>query len=1450
MTSIESPRTGRMRRALPILAGLFLLLWACNQVESESAYLNLGKLSDTLETFDSVQVIVKDMQGRLLDTAYHGPVTAAENLRSLPVPHYGGGEALIVILGYQGGRVVYESRRIYDGAKGKTDSIIPVMLPGAEVRVPVPDTVMAIGDSLPLPEVSIVPANLLDKSVAWSSSDSETVSLERGRYHGRRAGFARLQARLNSDPAKQAGFTVQVLAAADSKAPDSIRLLPETLLVAAKGNPGSFTLAVHPASASSEVVWASLDTSIARVGPDGKVEGVREGPTKITAASKVSPLKADTSVVIVSVEAKPDSVRFAVDSLRLFVGGVRESLSVRVFPLLADQGVLLSVRDPLIAELEPGGVKGLREGRTWVRARSRRDTTMSDSLLAIVSAPQRIDSVAASADTVRLFTGAPGRTLTAMVFPASAPQEVAWRSTREDIASIDPSGKASSIMPGKCLAIVSSRVDSTRKDSVPLLVRKDTPRIMAGSDTTIGVGATLAFTPRVEQEYGKIIRFKWDLDGDGKWDDSSTVPDSIPANLSRRYDKEAETAARFYAKDTEGNDTTITKRVKAVNGPVILILSPADGSETNQAVIDVIWSVDGALQSAFTKETLSTGANTVVRKAKDSAGKEFTASIVVHLDQVPPAKPVLHAPTHSNSQLQAWTWAGGGGGSGAFRYRLDDQDMTGATQIKDTAFIPAKKLTEELHTLFVQEQDAAGNWSAIARASIQIDITAPPAPKVKALQASPSNEPRPTWTWTSGGGGAGGGMGSYRFRLDSNNLSREALYGDTLKFTPAKDLAGGLHTLYVQERDSAGNWSPTDSAGILLDLTAPGKPEVRLAAASPSNNPRPGWTWKTGGGGNGIFRYRLDQDDLTQSAMTGAASVYAPDTNLGHGEHTLFVQERDEAGNWSPTGSAKLILDLVPPAKPLVSFSPVSPMAASSPKWSWRSGGNGGAGIFRYRLDVDDLAQAIESTDTVPNPAPNLAEGKHAIYVQERDSVGNWSASAYSPLEIDFTPPLPAVFAAAPLSPVNSLQPTWIWSSGGGGGMGTYRSKLDDSILAYGSTLVTEGRFTPTTQFPDSRHTLYVQEKDSAGNWSPIASKPLVMSLRGTVGNAGFAAQASFAPSMAISRQGLNYVAYSDGGKNRKVTVMFQIGTGVWESFAGPGGFSAGEAGFPSIALTDDLLAYVAFSEGSLSGKAKVMRPNAARNGWEIVGNAGFSTGRAFDVKLAISAAGGFYVAVCDSGLNYKARVFKLNAAGTQWGVVGGGPVSTGRAGSVTLALGPTGTPYVAYYDDDIGGRATVMRLNDAGTGWSVIGTAGFSPREIYTPSLAISAADVPYLGFRDENQQARASVMRYNASATKWEYVGGAGFSTGGAIGTSLALAGDGTPYLAYGDSNLESRAIVMRLNAAGTGWEAVGGGPISAAKVNGPSLALGLYGVPHIAFGDALNGNTIGVMKASFDP
>lgn len=55
--------------------------------------------------------------------------------------------------------------------------------------------------------------------------------------------------------------------------------------------------------------------------------------------------------------------------------------------------------------------------------------------------------------------------------------------------------------------------------------------------------------------------------------------------------------------------------------------------------------------------------------------------------------------------------------------------------------------------------------------------------------------------------------------------------------------------------------------------------------------------------------------------------------------------------------------------------------------------------------------------------------------------------------------------------------------------------------------------------------------------------------------------------------------------------------------------------------------------------------------------------------------------------------------------------------------------------------------------------------------------------------------------ASSSWNSVGSAGFSAGGAAFTSLAIAPDGTPYVAYADWANRSKATVMKFSPAVTG-------------------------------------------------
>jgi hypothetical protein len=98
------------------------------------------------------------------------------------------------------------------------------------------------------------------------------------------------------------------------------------------------------------------------------------------------------------------------------------------------------------------------------------------------------------------------------------------------------------------------------------------------------------------------------------------------------------------------------------------------------------------------------------------------------------------------------------------------------------------------------------------------------------------------------------------------------------------------------------------------------------------------------------------------------------------------------------------------------------------------------------------------------------------------------------------------------------------------------------------------------------------------------------------------------------------------------------------------------------------------------------------------------------------------------------------------------------------------------------------MKFN--GTDWEPVGDAGFSASETSYTSLAIGSTGTPYVAYQDGGNDSKATVMKFNGTA--WVNVGDAGFSAVGASCTSLAIDSTGTPYVAYRDE--DSKATVMK--------------------------------------------------------
>ncbi len=202
------------------------------------------------------------------------------------------------------------------------------------------------------------------------------------------------------------------------------------------------------------------------------------------------------------------------------------------------------------------------------------------------------------------------------------------------------------------------------------------------------------------------------------------------------------------------------------------------------------------------------------------------------------------------------------------------------------------------------------------------------------------------------------------------------------------------------------------------------------------------------------------------------------------------------------------------------------------------------------------------------------------------------------------------------------------------------------------------------------------------------------------------------------------------------------------------------------------------------------------------------------------------------------AMFLSLSAIG-QWAVVGSAGFSTGSVTYTSMVIGANDTPFVGYIDNGNSNKATVMKYN--GSSWVAAGTAGFSSAGVNYISMAKDASNNLYIAFQDSNASNKATVMKYSGST--WTVVGSAGFSAGVATSIDIAIDGTGAPYVTYSDDANSDKATVMKYN--GVSWSVLGSAGFSSSWVEYNTIAIGKNDTPYVAFRDGANSNKATIMK-----
>ena len=611
---------------------ILVCLWACQLTQSDrtTQTISFGDIYDSLTKYDSVKIILKDQSGHVVDQVYSGKVDTKLEVNHLPAPHWDGGKIVVEILGFKADKIVYQSDNSFNGTSNKTDSIQFVKLPGTTLIPGTSEIIIPEGDSIVYPIPTVVPDKLSDKSFQWSVSNSEILTLGSKYLIAKHRGIVQLKVSLKADTSVMFIYSISIRA--NPKFPDSLRIAPHKIVLASHGSKMQVEIKVLPASAIQGVKFKVGDSSIVQLSSNGIIQGLKSGTTMIWTYSISNPLIYDSCSVAVSEPVPIEKISFTKDTLDLFLGGTVESLTVSVTPILANSDLNFFLKDSSIVKISGYNVEPLKEGNTILIAKSVEDPTKTDSLIVNVFPTQKVDSISIKPDSLKLFTGGESANITCTVFPLTTKNLIQIHSDDITIVKVDATGKASPISEGKTLIWAVSRADSTKKAKINVRVKRDPPILVVGQDTIIQLNQSITFLPKVTQEFGGVAMFKWDLNGDGVWDDSSASIKSV----SNKYDQEKEYLTSFYVRDTEGNDTTVIRRVKAVSGLVIQILSPLNNSYFHTPVIDISWMVNGKIQDSLLKAVLVSGANIISRSAKDALGNIISASVTVYFDTVPP----------------------------------------------------------------------------------------------------------------------------------------------------------------------------------------------------------------------------------------------------------------------------------------------------------------------------------------------------------------------------------------------------------------------------------------------------------------------------------------------------------------------------------------------------------------------------------------------------------------------------------------------------------------------------------------------------------------------------------------------------------------------------------------------------------------------------------------------
>jgi len=324
------------------------------------------------------------------------------------------------------------------------------------------------------------------------------------------------------------------------------------------------------------------------------------------------------------------------------------------------------------------------------------------------------------------------------------------------------------------------------------------------------------------------------------------------------------------------------------------------------------------------------------------------------------------------------------------------------------------------------------------------------------------------------------GVSKMRFSNDGGSWSPEEDYATSKSWTLT---AGeGLKTVYVQYKDNAGNWSGSISDTITLDTTPPTGTISINSGAAYTNSTSVTLTLSASDSGSGVSKMQFSNDGVVWSSEEDYATSKSWTLTAGDGTKTVYVQYKDNLGNWSGSISDTITLDTTQPTG-TISINSGAAWTNSTSVTLTLSASDAHSGVSKMQFSNDGVVfSSEEDYATSKSWTLTTGEGTKTVYVQYKDSADNWSGSISDTITLDTTPPTGTISINSGAAYTNSTSVTLTLSASDSSGVSKMQFSNDGVVFSSEEDYATSKSWTLTAS--DGLKTVYVRYKDNAGNWS------------------------------------------------------------------------------------------------------------------------------------------------------------------------------------------------------------------------------------------------------------------------------------------------------------------------------------------------------------------------------